>query len=284
MLGNRKMKKRGKEIIREIEARQYAERVMNENKAGEVGLTQNLEVKGAGTSNADVLRRIMSFRHDLRENIVWILMGALILIIEYLVIGVIFTVVTAVFFSIIVRVFTARFYKVPMQYVLLIRIQEGKPTFVDFLGFPLKLFRYIDTEGLENMFRTPENGVVYLASDVEFDGEIPVKITFSWTHFPEYMFLLRKETYAVMAKYLNRLILIDFKLRELLDMNSYAIASEMTTGRLHRIGQGKTEDALNLHSERRDVLQEIAELMKKNDIMEKRFSEEEDLEQRSPGQ
>lgn len=225
-------------------------------------------VRLARAANYEVLRRTMSFRNDLRENILWIILGSIILFVEYLLVGIYYTLPTFVVMSIIVKFYTSRFYRVPMQYVLLMKVPENSQVFIGFFGFPLKIFNSINVVGLENMIRTPNYGPVYLVSDIEFDGNIPVSMTFSYVHFPEFDFLTKRQTYPVMVEYLNRLIVVDTKLRELMDMNVSAMSAEMTAQRLKRISQGKTEDVFALNRERENLIESIKRLMEDNDVAE----------------
>lgn len=215
------------------------------------------------------LSRMMSFWGDMRQNIGWTVVGAILIAIEYLLVGIDYTLPTLVIMGLIIRTYTRRFYKVPMQYILLINIQENRPTFIGFFGFPYKVFNLVDVEGVENMIRTPNYGPVYLAREIEFEGSIPVKIKFSYIHFPEFDFVTKRETYPIMVEYLNRLVVLDTKLRETLDLNVAALSADMTQQRLKRISQGKTEDAFSLNRERDNLLKEITELFAQNNLSEK---------------
>ncbi|MCL5794029.1 MAG: hypothetical protein M1138_04260 [Candidatus Thermoplasmatota archaeon] len=222
----------------------------------------------ARAANYEALRRTMSFRNDIRENILWIILGAVVLFVEYLLVGIYYTLPTFVVMALIVKMYTSRFYRVPMQYVLLMKVPENSQVFIGFFGFPLKIFNNINVVGLENMIRTPNYGPVYLVSDIEFDGNVPVSMTFSYVHFPEFDFLTKRQTYPIMVEYLNRLIVVDTKLRELMDMNVSAMSAEMTAQRLKRISQGKTEDVFALNREREKLIESIKRLMEDNNIAE----------------
>lgn len=81
-----------------------------------------------------------------------------------------------------------------------------------------------------------------------------------------------------MVEYLNRLILLDFKLRSLMDLNTHAVASEMLREKMLRINQGKTEEATQLQQERQELLKEIAKQYHDLEVIEKKqpSAEEED--------
>jgi hypothetical protein len=264
MFEKHKMKKEAKRKFRDLQSTQMANQMQQQNEEeGEVRST-----------NYARLASIMNVKADIMENLGWIIVGCIILLVEYFIIGILYTLPTFIFMALIIRGYTRRFYRVPLQYVLLTKIEENKQTFVGFFGFPYKIFNYVDTEGVENMIRTPNYGPVYLASDIVFEGDIPVKIKFSYIHFSQYDFITKKQTYPLMVEYLNRLIIMDTKLREMMDLNTAAMAADITSQRLKRISQGKTEDVLKLHTEREKLMKEIAEIMNRNEETENNLNKE----------
>jgi len=67
---------------------------------------------------------------------------------------------------------------------------------------------------------------------------------------------------------------MDTKLREMMDLNTAAMAADITSQRLKRISQGKTEDVLKLHTEREKLMKEIAEIMNRNEETENNLNKE----------
>jgi len=277
MFEKHKMKKEAKQKFRDLQSSQMANQMQQQQQQQQ---TEEGEVR---TANYARLASIMNLKADIMENIGWIIVGSVILLIEYFIIGILYTLPTFIFMALIIRGYTRRFYRVPLQYVLLTKIEENRQTFVGFFGFPYKIFNYIDTEGVENMVRTPNYGPVYLASDIVFEGDIPVKIKFSYIHFSQYDFITKKQTYPLMVEYLNRLIIMDIKLREMMDLNTAAMAADITSQRLKRISQGKTEDVLKLHSEREKLMKEIAEIMNRNEETENNLNEGEEAAEETEG-
>lgn len=267
MLEKHKIKKAAKQKFLDLQSTQMAN-----NMQGQVQ-GQSSEVR---TANYERLASIMSVKADVMDNLGWIIVGMIILAVEYFIVGPLYMLPTFLFMGLVIRSYTKRFYRVPMQYVLLIKMEPDRQTFVGFFGFPYKVFNYVDVEGVENMIRTPNYGPVYLARDVQFDGDIPVSIKFSYIHFPEFDFITKKQIYPTMVEYLNRLVLLDTKLREMMDMNISAVAADMTTQRLKRISQGKSEDVFKLNSEREKLLKEISELVNQNNQVEMQLRDDDE--------
>lgn len=264
MFEKHKMKKAAKQKFMDLQSTQMANQMQEQSQnAGEVR-----------TANYARLASFMNLKADIFDNLGWIIVGVIILGVEYAIIGPLYMFPTFIFMGLVIRSYTKKFYRVPMQYVLLVKMDENKQTFVGFFGFPYKVFNYVDTEGVENMIRTPNYGPVYLARDLQFDGDIPVKITFSYIHFSEFDFVTKKQTYPLMVEYLNRLVVQDTKLREMMDLNTAAMASDMTSQRLKRISQGKSEDVFKLNTEREKLLKEIAEIVNRNNQTEEQLRED----------
>ena len=72
------------------------------------------------------------------------------------------------------------------------------------------------------------------------------------------------------------MVLLDTKLREMMDMNISAVAADMTTQRLKRISQGKSEDVFKLNSEREKLLKEISELVNQNNQVEMQLRDDDE--------
>ena len=270
MFEKHKMKKAAKQKFRDLQATQMANNMQKQYQES------TTEVRSL---NYAKLASIMNVKADIMDNIVWIAVGVIILGVEYALIGPLYMLPTFLFMGLVIRSYTKKFYRVPMQYVLLIKIEEDRQTFIGFFGFPYKVFNYVDIVGVENMIRTPNYGPVYLAKDIQFDGDIPVSITFSYVHFPEFDFLTKKQIYPTMVEYLNRLVLLDTKLREMMDMNVSAMSAAMTAQRLKRISQGKTEDVFKLNAEREKLLKEISELVNQNKQVETQIRGDEETEE-----
>ena len=270
MFEKRKIKKQGRAILRDMQAQQYAQQQM---KAAQPPSSDSGQGKTASEfermANYDELSRIMTVWNDIRENLVWVVFGFFVLAIEYFLVGAAFLLFSVVFFGLFIWVYTSKFYHVHTQRVLLLRLESAKQTYLDFLSIPYKIFRHIDTVGLENSIMTPE-GPVYAIDDIEFEGDIPAKMRFSYIHFPSYKFLMKKETYSIMVEYLNRLILLDFKLRSLMDLNTHAVASEMVREKMRRINEGRTEEATQLQQERQELLKVIAQEYHNLEVLEKK--------------
>jgi hypothetical protein len=278
MFEKRKAKKMGQEILRNMQAQQYAEERMKQMQTE----SQSGQGKTLGeferAANVESLQRIMSLKNDIRENLIWVVMGTFLLIVEYFLVGIAFLLFSAVFFGLLIRIYTYKFYHVHMQRVFLLNLSSDTQTYMDFISIPFKIFRHIDTVGLENSIMTPE-GPVYAIDDIEFEGDIPVRMRFSYSHFPAYKFLMKKEAYSLMVQYINRLVLLDFKLRALMDLNTHAVASEMLREKMKRINEGKLEEAAQLQQERQQLLKDIAEQYHNLEMTEKKgeMSEGEEL-------
>ena len=270
MFEKHKIKKQGKAILRDMQAQQYAQQKMNATQppspdSGQGKTASEFE----RMANYDELSRIMTVWNDIRENIVWVVFGFFMLILEYLLVGISFLLFSIVFFGLVIWIYTSKIYHVHMQRVLLLKLPSNKQAYIDFLSIPYKIFRHIDTVGLENSIMTPE-GPVYAIDDIEYEGDIPVRMRFSYSHFPAYKFLMKKETYSLMVEYLNKLILLDFKLRALMDLNTHAVASEMVREKMRRINEGRVEEATQLHQERQELLKVIAQQYHDLEIIEKK--------------
>ena len=278
MFEKHKIKKQGKAILRDMQAQQYAQQKMN---AAQPPSPDSGQGKTASEfermANYDELSRIMTVWNDIRENIVWVVFGFFMLILEYLLVGISFLLFSIVFFGLVIWIYTSKFYQVHMQRVLLLKLPSNKQAYMDFLSIPYKIFRHIDTVGLENSIMTPE-GPVYAIDDIEYEGDIPVRMRFSYSHFPAYKFLMKKETYSLMVEYLNKLILLDFKLRSLMDLNTHAVASEMVREKMRRINEGRVEEATQLQQERQELLKAIAQEYHNLEIVEKKESPSEEAE------
>ncbi len=278
MFDKHKIKKQGKSILRDMQAQQYAQQKMN---AAQPPSPDSGQGKTASEfermANYDELSRIMTVWNDIRENIVWVVFGFFMLILEYLLVGISFLLFSIVFFGLVIWIYTSKFYQVHMQRVLLLKLPSNKQAYMDFLSIPYKIFRHIDTVGLENSIMTPE-GPVYAIDDIEYEGDIPVRMRFSYSHFPAYKFLMKKETYSLMVEYLNKLILLDFKLRSLMDLNTHAVASEMVREKMRRINEGRVEEATQLQQERQELLKAIAQEYHNLEIVEKKESPSEEAE------
>jgi hypothetical protein len=278
MFEKRKAKKMGKEILRNMQAQQYANEQMKqmqtESQSGQ-GKTLGEFERAANFEN---LRRIMSLKNDIRENLIWVVMGTFLLIVEYFLVGIAFLLFSVMFFGLLIRIYTSKFYHVHMQRVFLLNLGSDTQTYMDFISIPFKIFRHIDTVGLENSIMTPE-GPVFAIDDIEYEGDIPVRMRFSYSHFPAYKFLMKKETYSLMVQYINRLVLLDFKLRALMDLNTHAVASEMLREKMKRINEGRLEEAAQLQQERQQLLKDIAEQYHNLEMTEKKgeTSKEEEL-------
>ncbi len=278
MFDKHKIKKQGKEILRNLQAQQYAQDQMKASQPSSSDTGQGVTASELERmSNFNELSRIMTVWNDIRENLMWVVFGFFVLIIEYVLVGIAFLLFSVVFFGLFIWIYTAKFYHVHTQRVLLLKLGSQSQGYLDFMSIPYKVFRHIDTVGLENTIMTRE-GPVYAIDDIEFEGDIPVRMRFSYSHFPSYKFLMKKETYNLMVEYLNRLILLDFKLRSLMDLNTHAVASEMLREKMLRINQGKTEEATQLQQERQELLKEIAKQYHDLEVIEKKqpSAEEED--------
>lgn len=270
MFEKHKMRKEAKEVLIQMQAQQYAKEKFDKQQQAsaesEKGETVNEFQREA---NYEELSRIMSLRNDIRENIFWIMFGTILLIVEYLLIGPTFLLFSVITFGLVVYIFTGKFYHVHTQKLFLIKLESDRQAFMEFLSIPFKIFRHIDTMRLENSVMTQE-GPVYMIDDIEFEGNIPVSMTFAYSHFPAYKFLLKKETYGLMVEYINKLVLVDFKLRSLLDLNTHAVASEMLREKMLRINQGKAEEAAELQKERQQLMKDIAEMFHDLEVTEKK--------------
>lgn len=272
MIGQkRKVKKLAKQYRIEMEARKAASSTpdADPNPGNEPESQENSSLYRE--AKYDEISRLMSLRTDIKDNLAWIILGFLLVMVEYLVVGIAFTLFSVIFFGIVVSVFTSKFYRVNSQPILYISAPPEKTSTIEMLFFPMKIMRHIDTVGLQNMVNS-QYGPTLLIDDIEFEGNIPLRMKFSWVHFPEMQFILKKETYSIMVEYVNKQQILNFKLRSLLDLNSNAIANEMVIEKFRRINQARTEDASALHKSRQDLLKEIAESFHDLNVIEKKIS------------
>jgi len=267
-------------IATNLQAQEMAKQLISENNNSGGTSGEGSDADRSKTFNIDVLSELMSLRNDIRENIGWIVLGALLIVLSYFLVGITFTVPTFIVTSLFVYMYTKRFYHVATQSVLLIDLQPNKPVHIEFVNFPYKVFQYIDTIGLTNMVFSPDRGSIFLANQIEYsDRGIPVRIKFAWLHFPEHDFVTKKETYTILVEYVNRLVVINAKLKELMDMNTYTLASEMTEQRLKRINEGKMDTVFQLQQEERELTQKIVRLLHENEVIESRREEVPEEEQ-----
>lgn len=273
-LFDRKYRKMVKEAKMEAMAKEEADKEIQIERAEE----QARNISQAGDVNADVIRNYMSLRSVIRENIGKVILGLIMVIGSFLVIGWEFTLATVVVFGLGIRFYTRRFYSPSATHLLEIQMEENKPVFINSYWMPSFIFDMVNTEGLVNQVISNFNGTrhtLYIVKKIDWDPEnpnIPVKVHFSWIHFPAHKFLLQKETYRVMVEYLNRLIVLNYKERHLRDIHTWATVRAQTKSRFDAIGLGKTGGIPEISEEMDRLVDEVARLERENDNIETNIS------------
>ena len=268
MFEKRKIKKEAKEIAKQAAITAQAQEIAKNMVPNQANSNNHPEGETRTVDNS-MLSQMFSLKNDIRDNLMWILLGIMLLAVSYEVVGLEFTLTAFVIMGVIVYVYTSKFYHVPLQSVLLLKIPQDQPVQIRFVSFPYRIFQFVNTVGMTNAVFTPDRGTIFLANDIIYgDNGYPTAIKFSWIHFPEYSFIMKKEVYAILVEYVNRLILINSKLNELMDLNTYAIASEITENRIKRIGEGKMANVMKLQAEQQELQKKIAQLVHDNDIIE----------------
>lgn len=271
---DRKYRKMVKEAKMEAMAKEEADKEIQMERAEE----QARNISQAGDVNADVIRNYMSLRSVIRENIGKVILGLIMVIGSFLVIGWEFTLATVVVFGLGIRFYTRRFYSPSATHLLEIQMEENKPVFINSYWMPSFIFDMVNTEGLVNQVISNFNGTrhtLYIVKKIDWDPEnpnIPVKVHFSWIHFPAHKFLLQKETYRVMVEYLNRLIVLNYKERHLRDIHTWATVRAQTKSRFDAIGLGKTGGIPEISEEMDRLVDEVARLERENDNIETNIS------------
>ncbi|MCL5794435.1 MAG: hypothetical protein M1138_06380 [Candidatus Thermoplasmatota archaeon] len=274
---NRKYKKMVKEAKMQAMAKEEAEKQLQLEKA-QAEVQADDELSHAGDVNADAVRNYMSIRSVIRENIGKVIFGSVMVIAALVVIGWEFTLATLVVFALGIRFYTRRFYTPSATHLLEIQMEADKPVYINSYWVPSFIFDMVNTEGLVNQVVSNFNGsrhTLYIVKKIDWDPEnpdIPVKIHFSWIHFPAHKFLLQKETYRIMVEFLNRLIVLNYKERELRDIHTWATVRAQTKSRLEAIGLGKTGGIPEITEEMDRLVDEIARFEKENDDIERNVS------------
>jgi len=274
-LQNRKVKKGTQKALKEQEiARQVSEQVARLQAQGQQQQSVPPPSDMTGQANLGWLRYYMSKTAIIRENLRYIIIGAVISVVEYIVVGPIFTLSTLLVFGVVLRYYTEKFYHPASVHLLEIRMDQEKQ--VGFYSWHIaeEIFDHINTDKLVNQIRTNLDGhkhTMYIVSKIDWDEEdprIPKVIHFSWIHFPAYNFLLKKDTYAIMVDYLNRLIVLNFKQRELMDIHAWAMTKDQTRQRFESLNLAKTGGIAEIREEEDRIVDEITRFEKDNGLLE----------------
>lgn len=270
MFEKRKLKKAAKEKARDLKSTQMAKELVDSESqdASDVRRTQNYAA----------LEEMASWKNDVRENIGWIIVGTIILGVGTLVAGWEISVPMGLVLGFVTNIVVKRFHHPQYQWLLYIKMETDSATAISWVGIPYRLFQFVDRRGLTNTIETSTYGPVYLVNDMEVGPSgIPVAIRFSWMHFPEYQFLLKKRVYNTFVEYLNQLVITDFELNETLNIQSILMGREMTESRMQNINTAKTKSPLVVSKMTEEQKKKLYDMLSQMDLLEERGLEDDEF-------
>ena len=225
--------------------------------------------------NVDALSRLATWKNDIRENLGWVILGSILIIISYFLVGIEFIIPLGLIGALLVRTIVMKFHHPSYQWLLLIKIRKEESAYIRWIGVPSKLFAFIDLQGMANTVMTDTYGPVFLIRDIEFGpAGIPVRIKFAWIHFPEFQFVLKKEVYASLIEYLNKLVYADYLLQETMEFSSTSKAKDMTAERMANVSRAKTESPIAIKRMQEEASKKLVTIMEDLDLIEKRSVED----------
>ena len=215
------------------------------------------------------LREEMGWKAAIRGSILYMMLGLIMFLGEISLVGTAYALSTLFIFIPVLYWYSTRLYHPSYTHVLEMKIAENGPMEMNWYHFPRKIFRKITKVHPVNPIDTDMYGDAYLASSVEFEGDIPARITFAWMHYPENEFVMKSRIYAIMKEHLNRVLIVNNELKELMNLQVWAEAKEITSNTIRTIGIGKQSRLSELIQEEQRLSQKIMEDFRNMDDLEK---------------
>ena len=265
-----------KRRIRKL-AKAKAEEMAATKQAQETVSNQDSSSGSRYARNVEALSRIATWKNDIQENLGWVILGSILITISYFLVGIEFIIPLGLIGALVVRTIVMKFHHPAYQWLLLIKMNKGESAYIRWIGVPSKLFAFIDLEGMANTIMTDTYGPVFLIRDIEFGpAGIPVRIKFAWIHFPEFKFLLKKEVYASLIEYLNKLVYADYLLQETMEFSTTSKAKDMTAERMANMSRAKTESPIAIKRMQEETSKKLVTILEDLDLIEKRSGEDDE--------